>query len=473
MKSLWYAPALQLASRLKSLELSPIELMEETLRRIESVNPKINAFVALRAEEALAEARALAETIASGKPAGPLAGVPIAVKDMEDTAGMVTSFGSIPFKDNRVYRDSVQVARLKRAGAIVVGKTNTPEFGFTGFTKNRLFGVTRNPWNLERTPGGSSGGAAAAVASGMVSLATGSDAGGSIRIPASYSGCFGFKPTFGRIPLGPFAVLPFTRTWHLGPLTRTVADAALYLDVVSGYHPEDPDSLPPPGLSYLKALDRPLPGLKIGFSPDLGYARVQRDVAALTEEAFKAFEEMGHRVEVWNGRLPEVSRTWSDLMGMEIYGQVRDGLERSRPEMGKALVAAIDQSRGLSSDDLAAGQRARTALNQALFEVFDRFDLLITPTMPTEAFGAKGPPPTEIDGHPIPILLAVAFTYPFNLSGHPAATVRAGLTASGLPAGLQIIGPRHRDDLVLQAAHAFELARPWNDHWPEMAAGPI
>ncbi|MBW1816288.1 MAG: amidase [Deltaproteobacteria bacterium] len=468
MESVWYDSAIELAKKIRSRDLSPVELVEATLGRIEAVNPKINAIVALRAEEALAEAKALAERMAAGEDAGPLAGIPFAVKDLEDTAGMVTSFGSVPFKDNLVKNDSVQVGRLKRAGAIVVGKTNSPEFGFTGFPKNRLYGVTRNPWNLDRTPGGSSGGAAAAVAAGMVPLATGSDAGGSIRIPASYSGCFGFKPTYGRIHLGPFDPLTTTRTWTLGPLTRTVSDAALYMDVACGYHPADPDSLPRPEVSYLGTLDRMLPPLKIGFSTDLGYARVQRDVAAIGEDALKTFEEMGHRVELWDGQLPEVSKAWSELMGVELYGQLYDNLEQVRSQLGRSMMAAVDHARDLPAEEHVFNLKLRTALNRALLSFFDTYDLLITPTMPTEAFGAEGPPPTEIDGHPIPILLAVAFTYPFNLSGHPAATVRAGLTESGLPAGLQIVGPRHRDDLVLRVAHAFEQARPWNDHWPEL-----
>ena len=264
---------------IRSRDISPLELMEETIKRIETINPVLNAFVSLRAEQALEEARIVTERLASGKEPGPLAGIPFGVKDLEDVEGMVTSFGSIPYKDNMALRDSIQVARLKAAGAIVVGKTNTPEFGFTGFTKNRLYGVTRNPWNKERTPGGSSGGSAAAVAGGMVCLATGSDAGGSIRIPASYSGCFGLKPSFGRIPVtfAPFShaelsslspkttsgrisasPFPFPQTHRLmtlGPLTRTVSDAALYLDCVAGYHPTDPDALPPPARSFINALE--------------------------------------------------------------------------------------------------------------------------------------------------------------------------------------------------------------------------
>jgi len=449
-------------------ELSPVEVMRRTLATIEAVNPLVNAFVAMRAEEAMKEAKELEARIGKGITAGPLAGVPLGVKDLEDVKGMVTSFGSIPYKKHMAVQDSIQVARLRASGAIVVGKTNTPEFGFTGFTKNRLYGVTRNPWNREKTPGGSSGGSAAAVAAGMVPIATGSDAGGSIRIPACYSGCFGFKPTHGRIPFGPTARLYMTRTWTLGPITRTVEDAALYLACTAGNHWADPDSLPRPSLSYVDALKVRPTKLKMAFSPDLGYARVQKKVMTLVEQAAVSFEDMGHSVEIWKGKLPNVAQEWSDLMNWELYGQIGHDLERIRLELGRTLVQSLDSARALTVGDHMRIQESRTVLNRVLGEVFDRFDLLLTPTMPTEAFAAKGPPPTEVDGQPIPLLGATAFTYPFNLSGHPAATVRVGLTRAGLPAGLQIIGPRHRDERVLQAAHAYEEACPWSDHWPHL-----
>jgi len=467
MTSIHYMSARQLAEQIHSGAISPVELIEKTLDRIERVNPLINAFVAIRAEEAVKEAREQEARIAKSMDPGPLAGIPVGVKDLEDVEGMVTSFGSIPYKDHVAARDSVQVARLRRAGAIVVGKTNTPEFGFTGFTKNRLHGVTRNPWDRERTPGGSSGGAAAAVAAGMVPLATGSDAGGSIRIPACYCGCFGLKPTYGRIPLGPVKRLYTTRTWTLGPLARTVEDAVLYLDCAAGAHPADPDAVPRPPIPYVEALKTRPRGLKIGFSPDLGYARVQKEVKTLAEKAAASFEEMGHHVDVWEAALPDVGRTWSDLMNWELYGQLHHDLERIRPELGRTLAQSLDSAKDLSIHDHMRIQEVRTALNRVLWKVFDRFDLLLTPAMPTEAFGAEGPPPAEIEGHPIPLLGAVAFTYPFNLSGHPAATVRVGLTGSGLPTGLQIVGPRHRDDRVLQAAHLYQEAFPWNDQWPD------
>jgi aspartyl-tRNA(Asn)/glutamyl-tRNA(Gln) amidotransferase subunit A len=468
MTPLGYQSAWELKTGIDSGELSPLELMRYTLDRIERVDARLNAFVALRPEAALVEARVMTERLAAGERLGPLAGLPIGVKDLEDAAGMVTSYGSIPFKNNLASADSIQVARLKAAGAIVVGKTNTPEFGFTGFTKNRLHGITRNPWNLERTPGGSSGGSAAAVAGGLVPFCTGSDAGGSIRIPASYSGCFGFKPSLGRIPVGPSPFVSYSGMIVAGPLTRTVRDAALYLDCTAGDHPADPHSLPTPHRPFLAGLEDLPDGLKIAYSPDLGYARVQKEVAARVEAALGAFEAMGHTVEVWTGRLPDMGAVWTQLMGTDIFAQLDDVLGRCRGQLGRTLVATAEKTRELTVVELTAIQKARARLNRILEALFETVDLLLTPTMPTDAFGAGGPPPAEIDGHPISLLGAVAFTYPFNLSGHPAASVPAGLTAAGLPVGLQIIGPRLGDERVMQAARAYEKSRPWNDNWPLM-----
>lgn len=466
MSQFSHKPAWELAALIRKGELSPLELMRDTIDRIDHINPELNAFVALRPEEALAEARAMTEKIAAGETPGPLAGLPLGVKDLEDTVGMVTSYGSIPFKENTARSDSIQVARLKAAGAIVVGKTNTPEFGFTGFTKNRLHGTTRNPWHLDRTPGGSSGGAAAAISGGMVPLATGSDAGGSIRIPSSYSGCFGLKPTLGRIPVGPMPYVSYSAMIVMGPLTRSVRDAALYMDCTAGYHPADPHSLPNPQESYLLTIDDFPEKLKIAFSPDLGYAKVQKEVMTCVEAALKAFKEMGHEVDLWTGGLPDTGDIWSPLVCTDIYAQLCDVLETHRADIGRTLVSVVDRTRDLTVAQMTSFQILRTELNRRLASLFDDFDLLLTPTMPTEAFAAEGPPPTEIDGQPIPLLGAVAFTYPFNLSGHPAASVPAGLTSAGLPVGLQIVGPRHREDLILQAACAYEKLRPWAHKWP-------
>jgi aspartyl-tRNA(Asn)/glutamyl-tRNA(Gln) amidotransferase subunit A len=458
--------ASEIARRIRSRELCPVEVVAACLRRIEEKNPLLNAFVALRSERALAEARALAGAIAAGRDPGPLAGVPIGVKDLEDVGGMVTSFGSPIHRDHVAPADSVQVARLRAAGAVVVGKTNTPEFGYTVLTKNRLYGVTRNPRDPGRTPGGSSGGSAAAVAGGLVPLATGSDAGGSIRLPASYCGCLGLKPSLGRIPQGSFPgprdLLCMSPMAVPGPLSRTVEDAALYLDCTAGEHPSDPTSLPRLGGSYAGHLDELPQGLRIAFSPGPAAAPLQADVRALAEAAARVFEDLGHEVELWPWGLPDAAEDWSALVDRDFYAQVAGDLEGDRGrEMGRGLRALLERVPPFPLADQLRAQRARTEVNRVLWKLFDRYDLLLTPTTPNEAFAAEGPPPGEIGGRPASFLDFLAFTYPFSVSGHPAASVPAGLTASGLPAGLQIVGARHRDDLVLQAARAFERARPW------------
>jgi len=462
-----FAPAHELATRVRSRDLSPVELVESCLRRIEQTNPFLNAFIAMKPEQALAEARALAGRIARGEDPGPLAGLPVGVKELEDVEGFPSTHASVPFKDHYPARDSVQVERLRRAGGIILGKTNAPEFGSTAFTRNLLFGVTRNPWNLERTPGGSSGGSSAAIASGMVPLATGSDGGGSIRIPACYTGCFGIKCTFGRVPRGPFEMLDWGDTVVYGPLTRTVRDAALYLDAVVGPHPCDPDSLPHPGISYAEVLECLPARLRIAWSPTLGYARVQPDVMREVRTAVRVFERLGHGVEEIDDVFPQASLAWAMIAGAEVYAEIADHIEAHRSEFGRGFLAGTELMRNVTPDRYGRAERVRAELVNVLWRLFERYDLLLTPTLPTEAFGATGKMPAEIDGHPVksPIEF-VAFTYPFNLTGHPAASVRAGLTDAGLPAGLQIVGPRHRDDLVLQASYAYECERPWNDRWP-------
>src|SRR5262245_7467109 len=292
------ASLLELTTALRTRQVSAVEVMETVLARIDATHADLNAVVARREPGALlAEARAADALLARGD-GRPLEGVPLGVKDLEDVGGMVTSEGSIPFREQVAERDSVQVERLRNAGAIVVGKTNTPEFGYTAITKNLVYGVTRSPWNLDRTPGGSSGGSAAALAGCVLPLVTASDGGGSIRIPASFTGAFGLKPSFGRVPRGPFTQWEYGDTSVYGPLTKTVADAALVLDQVVGPSPHDPSSLPHPGLSYADALRDALPtDLVVGWSPDLGYAVVQADVAAAVEEAFGFFERRGHRIE--------------------------------------------------------------------------------------------------------------------------------------------------------------------------------
>ena len=463
-------PFHELTARVQAGEVSPVEAVQSCLARIEATNPSLNAFVHTCGTRALVEAREQEKALRAGKPVGPLAGVPFGVKDLEDVAGLPTSHGSSAFVGQIASRDSVQVARLRAAGAIVVGKTNTPEFGYTGFTKNRPFGITRNPWNSARTPGGSSGGSAAAVAARMVPMATASDGGGSVRIPACYVGAFGLKPSFGRVPAADSALgmLRWADTVHNGPLTRSIRDAALMLDVVSGPHWSDPDSLPAPGLSYVDCLSDELPKLRIAFSKDLGYARVDSDVLREVRAAVAALRSLGHEIDEIDTVFPDTGRGWAYLVGAEVYAEIAPEVAGKQELLGRSFWEGTLATSQLTPAQMGDIQRERHRLNAVLGQLFERYDLLLTPTLPTEAFAAGGPFPHIVGGEPVESPLhAVAFTYPFNLSGHPAATVRAGFTDNGLPAGLQIVAPRHRDDLVLRVAAAYDALRPM-DCWPEL-----
>jgi aspartyl-tRNA(Asn)/glutamyl-tRNA(Gln) amidotransferase subunit A len=456
----------EVTALLQQRELSPVDLMEATLRRIAETQPSLNCFTAMRdGDDCLRDARAAAERIARGE-ARPLEGVPLGVKDLENAAGLTTSYGSLPFKDNLAESDSIQVERLRAAGAIVVGKTNAPEFGYTAITKNLIYGVTRNPWDVERSPGGSSGGSSAAIAGGVVTLATASDGGGSVRIPASLTGCFGLKGSYGRIPNGPFDLWVMDDTAVQGPLTRCAEDAALHLDLVVGAHPLDPNSLPHPGLSYRETL-RDLPsGLRIGFSPDLGYAVVQSDVAEVVADAAHAFQELGHHVEIVKEGPPEPGWDWGFMGAFELLARLHHLLPEHEADFGRAFLQGIKAGAQMTPERWGKIRERREELNRWCAGVFDRYDLLLTPTIPFDPHPAKGPFPAEVEGRRQPTASIGSFTMPFNLSWHPAATVRAGLSRAGLPAGLQIVGPRHRDDRVLQAAWAYEQVRPYSHDWP-------
>jgi len=458
---------IELTEALRARRASPVELMQAVLARIDETHPDLNAVVAMRDREALLrDARGAEERIARGA-ARPLEGIPLGVKDLEDAEGLVTSHGSLPFRDQVATRDCVQVQRLRAAGAIVVGKTNAPEFGYTAITKNLVYGVTRSPWNLQHTPGGSSGGSAAAMAAGVLPLVTASDGGGSIRIPASFSGTFGLKTSFGRIPRGPFSHWEYGDTSVAGPLTKTVDDAALFLDQVAGASPYDPNSLPHPGISYLGAVRTPLPKtLRIAYSPDLGYAVVQSDIAAAVEANVKVFEQLGHSVEQISGGPPELGRDWAVLGTFELASQLYAYLPDREQEFGRTFISGVKMGWSMTPESWGRAAHLRAKLNDWCTEVFEKYDLLVTPTVPHDPPPAGGPFPSETEGRKQILAGVGSFTIPFNLSWHPAATVRVGLSRAKLPMGMQIVGPRHRDDLVLQAARAFERERPWHPEWP-------
>lgn len=457
----------ELTEMLRARKASPVELMRAVLARIDATHADLNAVVALRDREVLLrDARAAEERCMRGT-AGPLEGVPFGVKDLEDAEGLTTSQGSLPFRDHVARCDSTQVERLRAAGAIVVGKTNAPEFGHTAITKNLVYGVTRSPWNLERTPGGSSGGSAAALSGGVLPLVTASDGGGSIRIPASFTGAFGLKTSFGRIPRGPFELWEYQDTSVVGPLTKTVEDAALFLDQVVGSSPYDPNSLPHPGISYMRAVREPLPNkLRIGYSPDLGYAVVQSDVAVAVEDAAKVFERLGHRLERIEGGPPQLGREWALLGLFELAAHLHPLLPAQEGQFGRSFIEGVKMGWQMTPELWGKSAQERIRLNDWCAELFERVDLLVTPTVPYDPPPAKGPFPEETEGRQQIVAGVASFTIPFNLSWHPAATVRVGLSRAGLPMGMQIVGPRHHEDLVLQVARAFERERPWHPHWP-------
>jgi aspartyl-tRNA(Asn)/glutamyl-tRNA(Gln) amidotransferase subunit A len=462
----------ELTEALRAKRISPVELMEAVLERIDATHERLGAVVSRRPrDELMADASASSARISRGE-SRPLEGIPLGVKDLEDAAGLPTSYGSVPLRDNVAKTDSIQVERLRKAGAIVVGKTNTPEFGHTAITKNLLYGVTRSPWDSGRTPGGSSGGSAAALTGEVLPLVTASDGGGSIRIPASFTGAFGLKPSFGRVPSGPAPHWSHGATVVLGPITKTVEDAALVLDQVAGHDARDPASLPSPVTSYRAVLEHPLArGLRLGFSPDFGRVVVQSDVAAVVEDAARTFERMGHTLVTLRDVPPDLSAFWGGLGAWEAASRLGAIAEERAPDLGRSFLKGMLAAKEITPAWWGEMARARSEGVAWCARAFADCDLLLTPTVPYDPPPAGGPFPTETEGRLQPSASVASFTILFNMSWNPAATVRAGLSRAGFPVGLQIVGPVQRDDLVLQAARAFERERPWHPHWPMRAGG--
>ncbi len=466
MTELLHLTLTDLLSTLAAKRASPVDLMKETLARVDATHDHLNAVVARRDPEALlAEAREAEARYVRGD-ARALEGIPLGVKDLEDAEGLVTSHGSLPFKDDVATADSTQVARLRAAGAITFGKTNAPEFGYTAITKNLVYGVTRSPWNVERTPGGSSGGSAALVAAEAMPLVTSSDGGGSIRIPASFTGCFGLKPTFGRVPRSPFTHWDYDVTSTYGPLTKTVEDAALFLDQVVGPDAHDPWSLPHPGFSYAQALGRPLDRLKIAYSPDLGYAIVQSDVASAVEQAVKVLEKLGHRVTRIEGGPPELGATWGLVGAWQLGARLSHLLPARQGEFMKSLMEGVQMARHMTMEWWGKNAEQRMTLLRWVADLFSDYDLLVTPTVPYDPPAARGPFPTETEGRRQGTASVASFTIPFNLSWNPGATVRVGVSTAGLPIGMQLVGPRLADERCLQVALEYQRERPWHETWP-------
>ena len=464
---LCWTPATELAALIRKKKVSPVEVLDAVLDRIERLNPKLNAFVTLTDEQARREAKAAERALSKkGARLGPLHGVPFSVKDLVITKGVRTTFGTPLYRDNVPNEDAPMVERLKAAGAIMLGKTNTPTFGWIGATHNLLFGPTRNPWNLGRTPGGSSGGASAAAAAGLGPLHVGTDGGGSIRIPASFAGIYGLKASFGRIP-----AYPPSGAWslsHIGPMTRTVADAALMLQVAAGPDERDQTSLPAAPVDYVKALAGGVKGLRVAWSADLGFADVvDPEVRDLCAKGASAFREVGCRVEAVDPGWPSPLDCWSQLFGGGIATRLAPYLDR-KSEIDPGLYRIIETTLKNPPTKYVQAWFDRLAWWEHPRRLFEKYDLLLTPTIACPPFAIGLDNPTEIAGKSVPPYAWIPFTFPFNMSGQPAASVPCGFTKDGLPVGLQIVGRRFDDATVLRASAAFERVRPWARHRPPL-----
>jgi aspartyl-tRNA(Asn)/glutamyl-tRNA(Gln) amidotransferase subunit A len=460
-----FASAADLAALIRRRALSPVELTRAVLDRIERVNPRLGAYVRTDPEGALAQARRAERAVMGGEPLGALHGVPVSIKDNLWAAGERATFGSRLFADFVAPEDAPAVARLREAGAILVGRTNLPEFAWRGSTDSPLFGETRNPWDLTRTPGGSTGGGAAAVAAGLGPLALGSDGAGSIRIPASFCGLVGLKPTFGRVPMYP-AAGGHELTAHVSPLARSVRDVALMLGTIARHDRRDPLALPDDGADYLAACDGALDGrLRVAWSPDLGFAPVERETREICAAAAEALAGAGVAVEEASPDLGDPGAILATL-----YGGAQAGAHARRPpeqkaRMDRELVAYAEAASGLTVVDYLAAVSARQAMVDTLRRFFERYDLLLTPTLCLPAFPLGLVGPRAVAGREV-THLGWTLCYPFNYSGQPAVSVPAGRTSTGLPVGLQIVGRRLEDALVLRAAATLELVRPWSSRDP-------
>lgn len=450
--------ASELVAAYSSGELSPVEATHSALEAIRERDTDYNAFTLVDPEAALDQARGSEERWREGNPIGWLDGVPASIKDMFLTQGWPTLRGSLCIERDQPWQvDSPVTARMRENGLVLLGKTTTPELGWKAVTDSPLDGITRNPWNPALTPGGSSGGSAVAVATGMGDLSVGTDGGGSVRIPASFCGIVGFKPTGGRIPLYPAS--PFGPLAHAGPMARSVDDVALLLDVLATPDHRDPGALPPPLGTYREAVRRDVRGLRAAFSAALGYVDVEPEIAELVVSVVAALSEAGITVEEADPGFSDPvepfqvlwstgAAKWLDTFPADCADQVDPGLRK-----------VWEQGHTYSASDYLEASAARAALGIHMGEFHTRYDVLLTPTMPISPFeaGHDVPPGSGLDSWP----QWTRFSYPFNMTGQPAITVPAGFTSHGLPVGLQIVGPRHSDDLVLAVAKLVEEIRPW------------
>lgn len=464
-----FASASELRGLIGERRLSPVELVEHLLARIERINPVVRAYCTVASEHALEAAAHAEEAVMQGRALGPLHGIPVALKDMVPTAGIRTTFGSRLYAEHVPREDALEASRLKRAGAIVVGKTNTPEFAAGPNTVNALFGATPNPWDLERSAGGSSGGSAVALACGLAPLASGSDLGGSLRIPAGLCSVVGFRPSPGRVPTYPSAWTsePFVVS---GPMARTVGDSALMLSAMAGPDDRVPISLDEPGAVFANAAAGEVGGLRIAWSADLGLGRVDPEVAAIVESACERLLEAGCRVQAAQPEIGELRPMIATMRALSTAAGYPELLDRAHEVDNPFLREFLDRPRELTGTQISDAFTEHTRHVERMSAFFRDHDLLVTPTTPTPAHMLDETHAAEIGGESVASPIeAMLLTYAITMAGLPAISVPAGFTAAGLPVGMQIVAGRHADALVLRAAAAFERVAPWAHAHPAVA----
>ena len=461
MEDYYWNSSVDLVDKVKKKEISPVEVLQCYLDRIEKVNPQINAIVTLIEETARTQAKKAEESLFNGKPIGPLHGVPITLKDNIFTRGIKTTCGSKLYENFVPDRDAVLVERLKGAGAIILGKTNMPEFGLLPITDNLLFGSTQNPWDYKKTSGGSSGGSAAGVAAGLCPISIANDTGGSIRIPSSLCGVYGLKPSFGRVPSYPRRPGWFT-LFHEGVVTRKVADAALTLEIIAGPDERDRLSLPAAEYDYLSNLYRGVKGFNAAYSHDLGYAAVDPEIKDITCKAALFFEDLGCKVEEIKPDLPDMLNALERISIINAIIANEQQLNEWKEVAYPAYQYIFEKVSNIDNKDIERDQFVREQiLWDKVRRIFNKYDLLLTPASSVAAFdsGAGGPiGPTVIDNREVSEYFWTSLADLFNFTGQPAASIPCGFTKSGLPVGLQIVGKRYSDLTVLQASAALEEA---------------
>ena len=464
MSELTWKSALQLRDMIRAKEISPVEVVTASLERLRETEPKINAFLDITEDQAMDAAKVAEAAVTAGDELGPLHGLPVSVKDLIAAKGAKLTFGSRAMADNVSDIDAPSVERVRAAGGAIIGKTTTSEFGCKAVGDSPLTGITRNPWNLEKTPGGSSCGAAASIAAGVSPFGLGTDGGGSVRIPSSLTGLFGIKAHFGRVPVFPVSATPTLA--HVGPLARTVRDGALLLQTIAGYDARDAGAVAAEVPDFLAACDQSPKGLRIAWSPTLGYGEPDPEVLATVAAAVEVFEDLGCQV-------TEVEKVFDDpvdLIMSEFFAgagtRLRPVLESSRELLDPTVAHMLDGALGQDMGEYYDKVFQRYDLRNTVYEFFRDYDLLLTPTLPVTAFDA-GEDYAPGRGTAENVIGWITYTYPFNLTGLPAASVPCGFV-DDLPVGLQIVGRHLGEADIFRAAAAFEEARPWSDRKPPL-----